>query len=170
VLAAWGALGARLADPAVHFVTTRPGPAGPLLAFAAEAAISFLLMAVVLLVSASRHAAWTGACAAALVFAFITVEAPLSGTSMNPARSLGSALVAGEAGALWIYLLAPPLGMLSAATALRRRVAGRGCAKLRHVADLPCRFCGQGQDGTLRRRPGVRRVRWTRPEAPSPEG
>jgi len=147
VLLAWGVLGTTLAHPEVHFVTTRPGPGGPFLALAAEVAISFLLMATVLLVSASRHAAWTGACAATLVFAFITLEAPLSGMSMNPARSLGSAVVAGEGEALWVYLVAPPVGMLWAAATLRRRVAGLGCAKLCHPADVPCRFCGQAPAG-----------------------
>lgn len=151
VLAAWAALGGRLAHPAVHFVTTRPGPGGVLLAFVAEALISFVLMGAVLAVSASRHAAWTGACAGVLVALFITVEAPLSGTSMNPARSLGSAIVAGELGALWVYLLAPPLGMLAAAAAMRRRAA-RACAKLRHAPDVPCIFCGQGTPRAAPRR------------------
>ncbi len=151
VLAARAVLGGRLAHPAVHFVTTRPGPGGALVAFGAEALISFALMAVVVAVSASRRAAWTGVCAGALVALFITVEAPLSGMSMNPARSLGSALVAGELRDLWIYLLAPPLGMLAAAAAMRRRAA-RACAKLRHVPDVPCIFCGQGTPRVAPRR------------------
>jgi len=143
VLVAWAVLGARLAHPAVHFVTTRPGPAGALVAFAAEAAISFVLMTVVLAVSASRRQAWTGVCAGVLVAVYIVFEAPLSGMSMNPARSLASALPAGELGAMWIYLLAPPLGMLAAGGPMRRRAA-RACAKLRHAPDVPCIFCGQG--------------------------
>ena len=36
--------------------------------------------------------------------------APLSGASVNPARSMGSALVGGDAGALWIYLAGPLAG------------------------------------------------------------
>ena len=143
VLVAWAVLGARLAHPAVHFVTTRPGTAGALAAFAAEAAISFVLMTVLLAVSASRRQAWTGVCAGVLVAVYIAVEAPLSGMSMNPARSLASALPAGELRPLWIYLLAPPLGMLAAA-GLMRRPAARACAKLRHASDVPCIFCGQG--------------------------
>jgi len=143
VLVAWAVLGARLAHPAVHFVTTRPGTAGALAAFAAEAAISFVLMTVLLAVSASRRQAWTGVCAGVLVAVYIAVEAPLSGMSMNPARSLASALPAGELRPLWIYLLAPPLGMLAAA-GLMRRPAARACAKLRHAPDVPCIFCGQG--------------------------
>lgn len=142
VLVAWAALGERLADPAVHFVTTRPGAYGVSIAFAAELAISFLLMGVVLAVSASRHAAWTGLCAGSLVAIYIALEAPLSGMSMNPARSFGSAVVAGDVEALWVYLVAPPLGMLGAAEAMRRR-ATRVCAKLQHAPDVPCIFCGQ---------------------------
>jgi aquaporin Z len=155
VLVARAALGERLAHPAVHFVTTRPGPAGPLAAFAAEALISFLLMSVVLAVSASRRAAWTGVCAGALVALYITFEAPFSGMSMNPARSLGSAIVAGELGALWIYLVAPPLGMLAAAGAMRRRAAG-ACAKLCHAPDVPCIFCGQGTERSTTQDSGQR--------------
>lgn len=143
VIVAWAALGRRLAHPAVHFISTRPGPAGPLVAFAAEGAISFILMSVVLLVSASRHSAWTGVCAGALVALYVTFEGPISGMSMNPARSLGSALPARELGALWIYAVAPPLGMLAAARLLRRRAAG-ACAKLVHSREVPCIFCGQG--------------------------
>jgi aquaporin Z len=143
VLVAWALLGARLSHPAVHFVTTRPGPAGVVAAFAAEAAISFLLMTVVLAVSASRRQEWTGVCAGVLVAVCIVLEAPISGMSMNPARSLGSALPAGELRALWLYLVAPPLGMLAAAAAMRRRAA-RACAKLRHAPDVPCIFCGRG--------------------------
>jgi len=151
VLLAWAALRGRLAHPDVHFVTTRPGPAGPLAAFAAEVAISFVLMAVVLAVSSSRRAAWTGVCTGVLVALYITFEAPISGTSLNPARSLGSALAAGELRGLWIYLLAPPLGMLAAAGALRRRAAG-ACAKLRHAPGVPCIFCGQGMAPAAQRR------------------
>ena len=52
------------------------------------------------------------------VGAVIATEAlfggPVSGASMNPARSLAPALVAGRFEALWIYLVAPPLGALVA--------------------------------------------------------
>jgi aquaporin Z len=151
VLLAWALLRGRLAHPAVHFVTTRPGAAGLAGAFAAEAVISFTLMSVVLAVSASRRAAWTGACAGALLFLFVVLEEPLSGMSMNPARSFGSAVAAGELRTLWVYLVAPPLGMLAAASAMRRRAA-RACAKLRHAPDVPCIFCGQGMPEAAPRR------------------
>jgi len=45
------------------------------------------------------------------------VGGPISGASLNPARSIGPALVSGELGALWIYLTAPLLGGLAGAVA-----------------------------------------------------
>ena len=70
------------------------------------------------------------------------VEAPLSGMSMNPARSLASALPAGAWAVLWIYVVAPPLGMLLAAEAYvrRRGTAAVFCAKLHHDNAQPCIF------------------------------
>jgi aquaporin Z len=147
MLVAWVVFGARLSHPSVDFVTTRPGDPGLAVAFVAELAISFVLMAVVLAVSASRRTRLTGLCAGALVFLYITFEAPLSGMSMNPARSFGSALTAREPTALWIYFLAPTVGMLLAA-ALFRRPTVAGCAKLDHPPDVPCIFCGQGKAQT----------------------
>jgi aquaporin Z len=44
---------------------------------------------------------------------------PVSGASMNPARSLGPALVSGQVDHLWIYLTAPVLGAISAVGACR---------------------------------------------------
>jgi aquaporin Z len=134
----------RLADRATNYAATLPGPAGIPAAFAAEMAIAFILMSVILRVSNHpRHARLTGVCAGLLVALYITVEAPISGMSMNPARTLGSAAFAGVWTALWIYFLAPPLGMLLAAELyLRRRgPAGVFCAKLHHQNDTRCIFC-----------------------------
>ncbi len=50
---------------------------------------------------------------------------PLTGASMNPARSLGPALVSGELGALWIYLTAPLVGAIVAAV-VYKALLGRG--------------------------------------------
>jgi aquaporin Z len=51
---------------------------------------------------------------------------PVSGASMNPARSLGPALVAGQLGGLWLYLTAPVLGAALAVPACRC-VREEGC-------------------------------------------
>jgi aquaporin Z len=132
-----------IAAPAVNFVATVPGPDGPGVAFAGEVAISFVLMTAVLVLSSlPRLAPFTGVVAGLLVATFISFEAPLSGMSMNPARTLGPSLVGDIADGLWIYFVAPPLGMLAAAefvTRTRGRLAVH-CAKLHHD-DGPCIFC-----------------------------
>ncbi len=144
-VAACAAAGLPLAHESVNFVVTQPGRQGVAIAACAEFAISFLLMAVVLSASASpRLERWTGVLAGVCVALFIAVEAPLSGMSMNPARTLGSALPSGQWRAWWIYVLAPLGGMLAAAE-LHTRVARRPirCAKLRHCELVPCIFCGR---------------------------
>lgn len=133
-------LGPWLSHRQVHYVATRPGPAGIPAAFAAEVVIAIIMMGSVLwMTSNTRRARFTGFVAGALVWTFIAVESPVSGMSLNPARSAASAVVARDFGALWIYLLAPCLGMLAAA-GLHRQVRGSsGCAKLMHQE--PCHFC-----------------------------
>lgn len=141
--AAGAALGGVLADPSIKYVATRPGSTGEVRAFVAETAISFGLMLTVLTVSNHRRLArFTGLCAGVLVWTYITLEAPLSGMSMNPARTLGSALLAHEFPGLWIYFTAPPLGMLLAAELFVRRAGAARirCAKLHHPAGGPCIF------------------------------
>jgi aquaporin Z len=135
-----------LADPAVNFVATVPGPWGAEIAFVAELGISFFLMLMVLLLlSRPRLARFTGLFCGALVALYITFEAPLSGMSMNPARSFGSAFVARDASGLWIYLTAPVLGMLCAAQlhVLREKKPRPFCAKLHHENATRCIFCGK---------------------------
>ncbi|HKF42730.1 MAG TPA: aquaporin [Thermoanaerobaculia bacterium] len=139
-------LRALVSHPAVHFAATLPGTAGAAAAFAAEVAISFILMSVVLAAMAStRLARFTGIFAGCLVSIFITFEAPISGMSMNPARTFASATGTLVFDSIWIYFLAPPLGMLAAVEA-RARLAGlQGihCAKLYHANAHRCIFrCG----------------------------
>lgn len=146
MLVAWQLLGARLAAPAVNFAATQPGARGAGVAFAAELVISCLLACCVLGSNASpRLRTYTGVIAGGLVAAFISVEAPLSGMSMNPARTFGSAFVAAQWTAIWVYFLAPPLGMLLGAQLyLRGRPRARVpvCAKTRpHASGEACHFC-----------------------------
>jgi MIP family channel proteins len=161
VLAARALLGGRVADPSVHYAVTVPGPAGPLPAFGAEMGIAFLLMLMVLTMSNSRAGAFTGLCAGALVAAYITIEAPLSGMSMNPARTLASAVPAWTFTALWVYFAAPLIGMFLAADLYLALVRGRGpiCAKLYHHAGARCIFrCGYAEQvrGAAASSPGGR--------------
>ena len=137
------AIGKAVEHPAVNYVVTTPGPAGSGTAFVAEALISFGLMLVVLMVSNTTSLnAWTGCVAGALVATYIAIEAPLSGMSMNPARSFASALPAHLWTAFWIYLTAPLIGMLLAAE-VYVRVHGAHrvlCAKLHHHNNTRCIF------------------------------
>jgi aquaporin Z len=145
-LAVLGLLGTAFADPPVAYVATMPGPAGTTVALLAEIAISFGLMTVVLLaINTPRLMPLTGALAGCLVALYITFEAPLSGMSMNPARTLASALPGGLFDALWIYFVGPAAGMLLAVEAYRliRRTPQVICAKLNHRTHRRCIFnCG----------------------------
>jgi len=142
VIVASSFLGMLVADPAVNYVATLPGMAGQLVAWLAELAISCLMMLTVLTVSNSRLARFSGLCAGALVTIYIILEAPISGMSMNPARTLGSAVAAQAWSDLWIYFTAPPLGMLLASEIFvrTRGYAAVLCAKLAHPRAGPCIF------------------------------
>jgi aquaporin Z len=130
-----------LADPSVNFVATLPGAVGIGVAFAAEFAISFVLMLTVLNVSNhARLARYTPFFAAMLVASYITFEAPLSGMSMNPARTFGSAFVGHVWTGLWIYFTAPVLAMQVAALVYRRSGRVVYCAKLHHHNGARCIF------------------------------
>jgi aquaporin Z len=146
VLLASAILGNPITHPAVNYAVTAPGPRGTGVAFMGELVISFILMIVVLTVSNNqRIARLTGLCAGALVATYISLEAPLSGMSMNPARTFGSALPAHAWTPLWIYFVAPPLGMLLAAQLylLHKGPQGVICAKLHHHNNKRCIFrCG----------------------------
>jgi aquaporin Z len=75
-----------------------------------------------------------------LVALFITVAAPVSGMSINPARSFGSALWAHLWSGFWIYLTAPVLGMLTGVELQRylTRRHERLCGKLTHDETVTC--------------------------------
>lgn len=144
VLVAILALGMRVMDPSVHYVVTEPGAAGVAAALLAEVVIAAILMTVVLATAGSRTLGrYTGLFVGALVMLYITVEAPISGMSMNPARSFAPALVARDWHALWIYFVAPPVGMLIAAQLhlARRGAAGVPCAKMHHWNTQRCIHC-----------------------------
>ena len=138
-------IGRQAADPAVRYVVTTPGPGGPWVALLAEFVIAAGMMSVVLYFSNHhRLANYTGLFAGLLVACYITIEAPFSGMSMNPARTVGSALPPMIWDGLWVYLTAPPMGMLLAAEIYLWRNGRQAvkCCKLHHNNDKRCIFCG----------------------------
>ena len=140
------------AHPSVNFVATVPGSTGAATAFAAELTMSFLLMTVVLrMTNTPRLARFTGVGASLLVATYIIVEAPFSGMSMNPARTLGSNVLASTWSTLWVYLIAPPVGMLLAGEWYARQSghAPVRCAKLHHASSTRCIFHCHYQEPAL---------------------
>ncbi|MEO8127401.1 MAG: aquaporin [Bryobacteraceae bacterium] len=136
-------IGFPLRHSAVNYVVTVPGPAGPGTAFLAEILISLTMMFTVLAVSNSKPLhRWTPLFAGFLVALYIAVESPVSGMSMNPARTFGSAFPAQDWNSLWVYFTAPLLGMFAAGQLYRVRRGANGifCAKLYHPNGKRCIF------------------------------
>ena len=106
----------------------------PLRAFILEVILTFLLMFVILNVSTGHKE--KGIMAGVAVGGTVALEAilggPLTGASMNPARSLGPALVSGQLGGWWIYMVAPLVGVALAYPTCRWVQGGTCCS----AADL----------------------------------
>ena len=136
-------LGNSLQHANVKYAVTVPGQFGSSPAFFAELTITFILMSVILNLSNSKRLGrWTGVFAGILVAIYITIESPISGMSMNPARTLGSATSAQIWTGLWIYFVAPPAGMLLAAGGFKHFASRKSvvCAKLHHHNNERCIF------------------------------
>lgn len=134
-----------LADSAVQYVVTVPGPGGTWAALLAEFLIAFGMMFTVLGVSSHRELdRYTGIFVGLLLVIFITFEAPFSGMSLNPARTFGSAFIAHVWSGFWVYLTAPTLGMLVAAEVYLwcKGPLAVKCCKLHHANAKRCVFCG----------------------------
>lgn len=108
-----------LGDAAVLGVTAPSGT--DLQAVAWEAVLTFTLMLVITAVATDTRA--VGEAAALAIGGTVALGAmvggPVTGASMNPARSLGPALVAGDLDAIWVYLVGPILGAVAAAIVYR---------------------------------------------------
>jgi len=112
-------------------------PAGsPWQSLALECVLTFFLMFVIVAVATDARA--VGQMAGLAIGSTVALGAlfggPISGASMNPARSLGPALVAGTLDHQWLYVLGPVTGALLGAATYRaircggaERTGGRGC-------------------------------------------
>jgi aquaporin Z len=150
VMIAEALLGTLLGHPMVNYVATLPGPWGELPAFAGEFLISFIMMTMILHVTNTPALArFTGLFAGVLVALYITLEAPVSGMSLNPARTFASAVPAMQWDAVWIYFTAPTLAMLVASEVYvrTRGMSAVACAKLHHQNGKRCIHCGSGMSG-----------------------
>jgi aquaporin Z len=108
-LTVWGALGRSVA-----FAATAPGPGGVAPALLGEAlATAALIGGLFVFLGHRRLRPFTPALFPPLYAFLVLVEAPLSGTSTNPARSLGPALVGHAMDAYWLYVVGPVAGTLA---------------------------------------------------------
>lgn len=94
---------------------------GPMQAFIIELILTWWLMTVIL--GVSEGAKEKGLVAGIVIGGVVALEAtfagPITGASMNPARSLGPAVVSGQMSDLWIYIFATSLGAVLAVFSCR---------------------------------------------------
>lgn len=111
-------LGATIASIAVQYLMGSVGlgvtqPSLPILpAFIIEVLLTFILMTVVMAVATDTRAVGEAAAIAigGTVTFLVLFGGPLTGASLNPARSIGPALVSGNLASIWIYIFAPLIG------------------------------------------------------------
>ncbi len=137
--------GDALRRPPVEWLATYPTGMRAALPFMAEFLASFVVMSLVLSMGgAVRIARYTGLASAAASLVFSLFEVQATSFSLNPAHSLVSAVPSGHWDGVWIYLLAPPAGMLLAAFVNSQVVPlpPMLCAKLMHDGSTRCIHCG----------------------------
>ena len=136
------ALGLPFQSMPVNYIVTVPKLGGWIATLVTESVLTFILITMLLFSSHYKKSKpFTGIFAGFLIATFIIFASPISGMSINPARTFASALLAQEWTAFWIYYLAPSLAALAAAELyLRRsrRTAKEICGKLFSNTDTPC--------------------------------
>jgi aquaporin Z len=140
-LCAW-VLGKWLSDPPVRYAVTVPGTYGNVGAFGAEFLMAFVLMGAVLWTSnRPAFAKVTSYLVGSLITFYVYFLGPISGFSINPARTVASAVFANVWTGWWIYFTAPLLGMFAAAQVYVMLFGREGvvCAKLHHSPSELCR-------------------------------
>ncbi len=96
----------------VHLGATAPGRGltRPAAMFVEAAMTAVLVLVLLLMTSSARTARWTALVLWPVIAALVWQGAPYTGTSLNPARSLGPALLAPLLGPYWVYVAGPLLG------------------------------------------------------------
>jgi glycerol uptake facilitator-like aquaporin len=135
VLAARAAWGPILADPPVSYAVLLPGPGWTTttLFFGEAASTGVIVVLVGIALATPRLLSAVPWIVGGLVFCGIVLLGTSTGASMNPAREFGPAAASGQIEFLWVYLSAPMIGALLAATAL---------AAVQRRAVLTHRLCG----------------------------
>jgi aquaporin Z len=120
-LLAWGQMGRSIA-----FGATEPGAGVPIWsALIGEVCVTFLLILTIFTTAASPQTRpFTPLTMPVLFSVLVWLEAPISGTGANPARSFGPAFIAGVSEGQWIYLVGPSLGAVIAIGFMRLEILG----------------------------------------------
>ena len=133
--------------PAIWYVPTVPGQSGPTLALITEGLMSAAMMAMALTTSDSpRFKRLTGVFAGLLLTVYITFGSAVSGMSINPARTVASAIPSGVWSSVWIYFVGPIVGMFFVAVLYRTlaRTPRPDCTGMNHHAENSCVYeCGE---------------------------
>ncbi len=140
VVVVWGSYAASVSN-----AMTLPGNGYPLwYVFLAEVTMTFLLvLSIFIFLSSHRLMRWTPLMTWFLIATMVWLEAPISGTSLSPARSIGPALVSWYWKDQWLYCIAPIIGAMLAVVAFRLIAMGERellTAKLFHVPNFRCIF------------------------------
>ncbi|BAZ47636.1 major intrinsic protein [Nostoc sp. NIES-4103] len=140
VVVIWGKYATSVAN-----AMTLPGNGYPLwYVFVAEVTITFLLvLSIFIFLSSHRLMRWTPLMTWILIATMVWLEAPISGTSLSPARSIGPALVSWSWKYQWLYCIAPPIGAILAVATFRLLAMGEReilTGKLFHVPNYRCIF------------------------------
>jgi aquaporin Z len=154
-------IGAPFREEHVNYVVTIPGRPGVATAFLLELMMAFAMMLMVLVTSnQKKFASYTGVIAGIFVMAYVILSGPISGFSINPTRTIASAVPSGVYTSFWIYMIAPFIGMFSAA-GLYKAIGGRAiCAKMNHNDNYDCIFnCGYCKHQTQQENLVNRRVK-----------
>jgi aquaporin Z len=136
-------LGVNLSSAPVRYLVTTPGTYGKLTALLAQFVLSGLLMGIVLYASNHRLLVrFSPILVALLTVSYFVFCSSISGFSVNPARTLSSALFAWIWQGIWIYFSAPCLGMLTSAAIYKKRMGSNQvyCAKVFHDRRSTCPF------------------------------
>jgi aquaporin Z len=151
--ALWGHTAASLGDGATHL-----GMGIALLAgVGIEALMTGVLLATILLfVSHRRLAPWTPAAVWLVVTLLVWRGAPYTGTSLNPARSIGPAMIAVDLREIWVYVAGPLLGAVVVALAVRGLRVRPLTAKLCHDERYPSTLASELPVAGRRMPPGPR--------------
>ena len=130
----WGNVAASVKD---GLTSLHPGVSAPAAVGIEALMTAILILAIFGLTSSARTARWTPLVIWIVIALLVWRGAPYTGCSLNPARSLGPAVISGTYDGLWVYLVGPPLGAASCAWLFVRARSGRRpvTAKLFHDAN-----------------------------------